>query len=325
MNCLKRYLSLSALINMFDLLILSQFCIQFGITCLFEFEWGRLAKLQKNSCSYVPRPRGQADGMQRKQRGPPASQYATSTTASLPGGNADDSVHAASWDNGATADSQLDAALPPRMVIVKFLSRRTKTRVMDYREELKNIDKEKYQRPIYFQDDLTARRAKLAYQARQLKNTGKIVDTWVIDSKVMIKDKHYSVHHIRTQQDISLSLQCKGVFTVWIQLSRTSNASGLIQKRCGSYALAVVRHLFCIKPSVSHFTYCLSCHLTRISLGKEDHSQVNPMRIEIPWGMSCFFLCVLLFQLYYHTALYFKITNNNFVNILLLKRMFSLQ
>ena len=117
-------------------------------------------------------------------------------------------------------------------------------------------------------------------------------------------------------ESISLSLQCKGVFTVSIQLSRTSNASGLIQKRCGSYALAVVRHLFCIKPSViSHFTYCLSCHLTRISLGKEDHSQVNPMRIEIPWGMSYFFLCVLLFQLYYHTALYFKITDNNFVNI----------
>ena len=37
---------------------------------------------------------------------------------------------------------------------------------MDYRKELKNIDKEKYQRPIYFQDDSTARRAKLAYQAR---------------------------------------------------------------------------------------------------------------------------------------------------------------
>ena len=89
-----------------------------------------------------------------------------------------------------------------------------------------------------------------------------------------------------------------------------------MRKRCNSYALAVERHLFCIKPPViSHFTYCLSCHITRISLGKEDHSQVNPMRIEILWGMSCFFLCVLLFPLCYHTALYFKITNNNFVNI----------
>ena len=149
----------------------------------------------------LPRPRMQADATQRKQRGPPASQ---SAAASLPpGGNADSSVPAASRDDGATAVSHSDATVPPRMVIVKFLSRRTKTRVMDYRKELKNIDKEKYQRPIYFQDDLIARRAKLAYQARQLKNTGKIQDTWVIDSKVMIKDKHYRIHHIRTQQDIS--------------------------------------------------------------------------------------------------------------------------
>ena len=40
MNCLKRYLPLSALKIMYDSLILSH--IQFGITC-WGFEWGRLA------------------------------------------------------------------------------------------------------------------------------------------------------------------------------------------------------------------------------------------------------------------------------------------
>ena len=44
MNCLKRYLPLSALKIMYDSLILSH--IQFGITC-WGFEWGRLAELQK--------------------------------------------------------------------------------------------------------------------------------------------------------------------------------------------------------------------------------------------------------------------------------------
>ena len=44
MNCLKRYLPLSALKIMYDSLISSH--IQFGITC-WGFEWGRLAKLQK--------------------------------------------------------------------------------------------------------------------------------------------------------------------------------------------------------------------------------------------------------------------------------------
>ena len=46
MNCLKRYLPLSALKIMYDSLILSH--IQFGTTCG-GFEWGRLAKLQKRA------------------------------------------------------------------------------------------------------------------------------------------------------------------------------------------------------------------------------------------------------------------------------------
>ena len=50
MNCLKRYLSLSALKVMYDSLILSH--IQFGITC-WGFEWGRLAKLQKRAVRII--------------------------------------------------------------------------------------------------------------------------------------------------------------------------------------------------------------------------------------------------------------------------------
>ena len=50
MNCLKRYLPLSALKIMYDSLILSH--IQFGITC-WGFEWGRLAKLQKRAVRIV--------------------------------------------------------------------------------------------------------------------------------------------------------------------------------------------------------------------------------------------------------------------------------
>ena len=90
----------------------------------------------------------------------------------------------------------------PRMVIVKFANRRVKSRVMDVRKELRNLDEEKYPRPIYFQDDLTARRAKIAYQARQGKKAGKLMDTWVIDSKVMVKDRNNRIHQVRTQKDI---------------------------------------------------------------------------------------------------------------------------
>ena len=50
MNCLKRYLSLSALKIMYDSLIFSH--IQFGITC-WGFECGRLAKLQKRAVRII--------------------------------------------------------------------------------------------------------------------------------------------------------------------------------------------------------------------------------------------------------------------------------
>ena len=50
MNCLKRYLLLSALKIMYDSLILPH--IQFGITC-WGIEWGRLAKLQKRAVRII--------------------------------------------------------------------------------------------------------------------------------------------------------------------------------------------------------------------------------------------------------------------------------
>ena len=54
------------------------------------------------------------------------------------------------------------------------------------KSKLKNI-KDDNELPIYFHDNLTDTQAKLSYRARQLKQNNKIVDTWVINSKVMIK------------------------------------------------------------------------------------------------------------------------------------------
>ena len=50
MNCLKRFLPLSALKVMYDSYILSH--IQFGITC-WGFEWGRLANLPKRAARII--------------------------------------------------------------------------------------------------------------------------------------------------------------------------------------------------------------------------------------------------------------------------------
>ena len=42
-------------------------------------------------------------------------------------------------------------------------------------------------------DDLTKTRANLAFKAREAKRMGKLTDTWVIDSKVMVKDLHVRI------------------------------------------------------------------------------------------------------------------------------------
>ena len=41
---------------------------------------------------------------------------------------------------------------------------------------------------IYMADDLTKRRANLAFRAREAKRSKQINDTWVIDTKIMVKD-----------------------------------------------------------------------------------------------------------------------------------------
>ena len=122
-----------------------------------------------------------------------------------PSGRAASRPHQASCPPSTPAepsDASTMTTQSPRMVIVKFVSRRDKTRVMDLRKELKNLDPDIYQLPVYFQDDLTARRAKMAYQARKCRNDKKILDTWVIDSKIMVKDLHNRIHQIRSPKDM---------------------------------------------------------------------------------------------------------------------------
>ena len=94
--------------------------------------------------------------------------------------------------------------LPPRSVIVKFSSRRVKSHVMAARKKLKNLNKVKYPTPVFLQDDLTQRRAKLAYLGRKLVQQKKIEDTWVFDSKILIKDLHNRIRPIRNIKDLAI-------------------------------------------------------------------------------------------------------------------------
>ena len=56
--------------------------------------------------------------------------------------------------------------------------------------------------PVYIQDDLTKRRANLAYMARQLKGSGTITDTWVSNCKVLAKDRYGRISLISSPLDL---------------------------------------------------------------------------------------------------------------------------
>ena len=55
---------------------------------------------------------------------------------------------------------------------------------------------------VFITDDLTKARAKLAYQARVLKRNRSILDTWVINCKIMAKDKFGRIFQIKSTDDL---------------------------------------------------------------------------------------------------------------------------
>ena len=107
---------------------------------------------------------------------------------------------------GTTPNSDInETARQPQTVIINFLSRHTKAVVMnkDAKKSLKGVDMMNYPFLVFFNDDLTARRAKIAFEARQFKGWGLIKDTWVSNSKIIIKDLHNHIHAVTTPTGIS--------------------------------------------------------------------------------------------------------------------------
>ena len=94
----------------------------------------------------------------------------------------------------------------PRAIIVKFASRRTKARVMEKKKNLKTNPfkaADGSTHTVYIADDLTKRRANLAYQARMLKRANVIRDTWTFDSKILIKNLHNKIFLINSEKDLN--------------------------------------------------------------------------------------------------------------------------
>ena len=112
-------------------------------------------------------------------------------------------------DEPSSRDVTQDRSSPsqvPRPILVKFVSRRVKDDVMKSRKELKGKklqDTKGYMSSVFVQDDLTQRRAYLAFQVRQMKRNKQILDTWVSHGKTMAKDNHSRIVTINSTRDLS--------------------------------------------------------------------------------------------------------------------------
>ena len=76
----------------------------------------------------------------------------------------------------------------PRPIIVRFVSDKARDAVYRARSGLKVYNSQNREAPVFVNDDLTNRRAKLAFDCRKLKKEKKIADTWTYNGKVVVKD-----------------------------------------------------------------------------------------------------------------------------------------
>ena len=113
-------------------------------------------------------------------------------------------VSTESSSRNATQDGQSQPQVP-RPILVKFVSRRVKGDIMSSRKNLKGKkfrDAKGHLFPVFVQDDLTQRRAKLAFQARVIQRNGQIKETWISYGKVMVEDNHNRISIINSTQDL---------------------------------------------------------------------------------------------------------------------------
>ena len=86
----------------------------------------------------------------------------------------------------------------PRQIIVKFTSYRARQKLFKERTQLK-----KSHRNVYVNEDLTKKRNKLFYDARQLLRRSLVDGAWSSDGVIMVKDKLNKIHRVQRTSDLS--------------------------------------------------------------------------------------------------------------------------
>ena len=87
---------------------------------------------------------------------------------------------------------RLDRQGRPRVrpIIVRFTKESTRDFVYKSRFRLTNHNVQRPLERMFINEELTAARAALASETRQLKKAGKILDTWTVNGKVIVEDGH---------------------------------------------------------------------------------------------------------------------------------------
>ena len=91
-----------------------------------------------------------------------------------------------------------------RPIICKFTSYQAKMALMIKKKKLKGIDTKKLFKAekVYINEDLTSTRAKLAKQARLIKEENKILDTWTRDGVIFIKLPSEAIVRVTCEADL---------------------------------------------------------------------------------------------------------------------------
>ena len=110
--------------------------------------------------------------------------------------------------------------LPPRQIIVRVKDPIVKRRILRCTKHLKNHTE--YTR-VNVNEDLTRKRNTLAYMARKLKNAGHVNQTWTIDGKIFLKNRHDRIAVVTNERSFQRFIEhnCPEI-TVDFLLSDTS-------------------------------------------------------------------------------------------------------
>ena len=91
-----------------------------------------------------------------------------------------------------------------RTIIVRFRSEAVRDDVYRSRTKLKNHNQHHRDEQVYINEDLTSKRAALAYKARSLKKENKINDCWTYTGRVLVKTNTGMIKEIHSAKDLDM-------------------------------------------------------------------------------------------------------------------------